>query len=105
MASPAWHREFSCVASLLLSVHCAQATAREGTTQFITSTFHPETVEVAAQCYGVYCKDKVRGSHLSGAGAFAYVCACACVRVHIAYRHVIRQRSSAQCTVAALHCR
>ena len=39
-----------------------QATAQEGTTQFITSTFYPENVKVAAQCYGVYCKDKV--SHI-----------------------------------------
>lgn len=36
-----------------------QASALEGTTQFITSTFYPESVEVADQCYGVYCKDKV----------------------------------------------
>lgn len=44
-------------------VWLVQATAREGTTQFITSTFYPECVKVAAQCYGVYCKNKV--SHIN----------------------------------------
>jgi structural maintenance of chromosome 3 (chondroitin sulfate proteoglycan 6) len=40
-----------------------QATAVEGTTQFITSTFYPESVQVAAQCYGVVCRNKVSHVH------------------------------------------
>lgn len=51
-----------------------QAASTENPTQFIVSTFRPELVNVANQCYGISHQSKVsRFHHMSKKDALAFI--------------------------------
>lgn len=59
-----------------------QAHSSENPTQFITTTFRPEMVAVASQCYGISHQNKVL------APAFVGRCGASFASVCLAFAHV-----------------